>query len=163
MFGMGQIFCCFLVRSKNVIGLLSETSWSWFPPNIYLLLVIPLSLLYHLAQVWWSCPPCVRICPGKESWLVHDLAGARLLHPLLTLLTTGSLHSPDIGLNKHLPVSVLFSNWPAVIYSEYPWSTLGFSTFYICQTDSLCLTYSEVDLLAGWCSLAFVAFLCYPV
>ena len=50
-----------LTYTKNVIGLLSETSWFWFPPHIYLLLLILLPLLYHRAQFWLSFPFCIRI------------------------------------------------------------------------------------------------------
>lgn len=113
-----------------------------------------------------SCSILIVICPLCKSLSQEGVlsGGARLLQPFLALLATDSLHSPAIQLDKPLPVLVLFSNCPAVIYSKYSQSIQEFSSFYISRQIPSVSTHSEVDILADcWCILAFVEFLCHPI
>lgn len=146
MFGISQIFCFFLLLTPkchwfafwDLLVLtpspdLSASSHSFASPVPSCSILIVISLLY------------MDLLERNPGWLMIK-QGARLLHPFLILLMTGSLPSLDIGPDKPLPASVLFSNWPAVIYSEYSWSIWGFSSFYACYIKSFSLYPLKIDI-----------------
>lgn len=93
---VGQIFCCFLIVFKILLAcFLRLPGLDSLPTFICLFSLLGL-YCPCLAYFRFSLFLCVRLCPGKESWLSWEFVGARLLQPLWPYL----LQSPGIHLTR---------------------------------------------------------------